>query len=179
MKITHTEDVAVLRKQEYPPIEDFADALYWQSRGDSNKMTSYLARVDEVKKRFPKKEAMEILRERKEAEINAARMFANRTYFTFQNKQVACDDLSWNDIISANAEISLTREMPEGWVGGWKTMDDSYVVITDVATWILFIKAMVSRGTTHFNHSQQLKSLLAAAETPEQIAAINWETLIV
>jgi hypothetical protein len=55
MKIIHTEDVTRLRKQEYPPVEDLADALYWQSRGDPSKMTAYLARVDAVKKKFPKK----------------------------------------------------------------------------------------------------------------------------
>lgn len=121
--------------------------------------------------------SLEALRDAKKLEINKCRELANSTYFEFQEKRIACDALSWKDILSANCLIALTGTLPQGWPGGWKTIDNSYVAIPDVATWTQFIGAMVSRGTAHFNHSQQLKSLLAAAETPEQIAAIKWETL--
>lgn len=43
-----------LRKPEYPPLTDLADALYWQAQGDENKMKKYLAAVDAVKKKYPK-----------------------------------------------------------------------------------------------------------------------------
>ena len=43
-----------LRKPEYPPLADFADATYWQARGDDTKMTAYLAAVDLIKQRYPK-----------------------------------------------------------------------------------------------------------------------------
>jgi hypothetical protein len=43
-----------LRKPEYPPLADLADALYWQSQGDESKMTAYLAAVDAVKQKYPK-----------------------------------------------------------------------------------------------------------------------------
>lgn len=42
------------RKLEYPPIEDLADALYWQSQGDDSKMTKYIAAVEAVKQKYPK-----------------------------------------------------------------------------------------------------------------------------
>lgn len=42
------------RQQEYPPMEDFIDAYYWQQKGDSSKMEEYIKRVDMVKQRFPK-----------------------------------------------------------------------------------------------------------------------------
>ena len=54
MKITHTEDVAELRRAEYPPLADLADALYWQTQGDETKMTAYLEKIQAVKERFPK-----------------------------------------------------------------------------------------------------------------------------
>jgi hypothetical protein len=54
MKITHTEDVAALRRAQYPPLSDLADALYWQAQGDESKMAAYLAAVQAVKDRFPK-----------------------------------------------------------------------------------------------------------------------------
>lgn len=54
MKITHTEDVAQLRRDAYPPLADLADAIYWQSRGDSSKMDRYNAAVAAVKAKFPK-----------------------------------------------------------------------------------------------------------------------------
>jgi hypothetical protein len=44
----------IKRKQEYPPLADLADALYWQSQGDESKMSAYLAAVDAVKLKYPK-----------------------------------------------------------------------------------------------------------------------------
>jgi len=43
-----------LRKTEYPPLADLADAIYWQSQGDDSKMTAYLAAVQAVKDQYPK-----------------------------------------------------------------------------------------------------------------------------
>ena len=43
-----------LRRPEYPPLSDLADALYWQAQGDQSKMTAYLAAVDAVKAKYPK-----------------------------------------------------------------------------------------------------------------------------
>lgn len=42
------------RHPEYPPLQDLADALYWQSKGDSSKMQSYLAACEAVKQKYPK-----------------------------------------------------------------------------------------------------------------------------
>jgi hypothetical protein len=42
------------RRQEYPPLSDFADAMYWQLQGDASKMEAYLAKVAAVKARYPK-----------------------------------------------------------------------------------------------------------------------------
>jgi hypothetical protein len=43
-----------LRIQEYPPLSEFADAMYWQSQGDDSKMTAYLAACEAVKAKYPK-----------------------------------------------------------------------------------------------------------------------------
>lgn len=42
------------RQVLYPPISDLADAIYWQANGDSSKMDEYIAKVTEVKQKFPK-----------------------------------------------------------------------------------------------------------------------------
>lgn len=42
------------RKPEYPPLQDLADALYWQSKGDNSKMQAYLAACEAVKQKYPK-----------------------------------------------------------------------------------------------------------------------------
>lgn len=52
-----TKDYARKRKPEYPPVEDFADALYWSNRGDDSKLKTYLDRIDLVKRRHPKPES--------------------------------------------------------------------------------------------------------------------------
>lgn len=54
MKIQHTEDVDRLRREAYPPLANLADALYWQTRGDSTKLEAYHAAVAAVKARYPK-----------------------------------------------------------------------------------------------------------------------------
>jgi uncharacterized protein YukE len=43
------------RAQEYPPMTDYLDALFWQTEGDESKMISYLAAVKAVKEKYPRK----------------------------------------------------------------------------------------------------------------------------
>ena len=38
----------------YPPLEDFADAMYWNSKGDSSKLTAYYTACEKVKTDNPK-----------------------------------------------------------------------------------------------------------------------------
>lgn len=54
MKITHTSDYNEKRKQEYPPLADYADAMYWASKGDNAKLEQYLAKIEQVKLKYPK-----------------------------------------------------------------------------------------------------------------------------
>jgi hypothetical protein len=54
MKITHKSDYKARRVKEYPPLQDFADALYWAQRGDPSKLDAYLAACDAVKKKYAK-----------------------------------------------------------------------------------------------------------------------------
>lgn len=43
-----------LRQPHYPSLNDLADAVYWQSKGDNSKMEEYLNKVELVKELFPK-----------------------------------------------------------------------------------------------------------------------------
>lgn len=110
----------------------------------------------------------------KNSYINEARLTANASYFIFDGKQIAVDELSKNDITITHGGILFNNALPDPWVGGWKTIDNSYVAIPDKATWGLFYDAMVNQGTVNFNHSQALKAQLAAATTIEEIEAIVW-----
>jgi len=42
------------RKEEYPSLEEFADAYYWAQRGDNSKMNEYIEKCEEVKNKYPK-----------------------------------------------------------------------------------------------------------------------------
>jgi len=42
------------RQPLYPPLSDFADAMYWNSKGDSSKLTAYYAACEKVKADNPK-----------------------------------------------------------------------------------------------------------------------------
>ena len=45
------------RAPEYPSMADLADALYWNSTGDSTKLDEYYAACAAVKAKYPKPEA--------------------------------------------------------------------------------------------------------------------------
>jgi hypothetical protein len=48
------DPVLAARRKSYPPLEDLADALYWQSQGKPGPMNAYLAAVKAVKTKYPK-----------------------------------------------------------------------------------------------------------------------------
>ena len=43
-----------IRKPLYPSLGDFADAMYWNSKGDSTKLEAYYAACEKVKTDNPK-----------------------------------------------------------------------------------------------------------------------------
>ena len=49
-KVKYKDD----RQPLYPPLEDFADAMYWNSKGDSSKLTAYYTACEKVKTDNPK-----------------------------------------------------------------------------------------------------------------------------
>ena len=49
-KVKYKDD----RQPLYPPLADFADAMYWNSKGDSSKLTAYYASCEKVKTDNPK-----------------------------------------------------------------------------------------------------------------------------
>lgn len=54
MKIEHNEDYVKLRKQEYPALQELADALVHQANGNDEPMTRYLEACKAVKQKYPK-----------------------------------------------------------------------------------------------------------------------------
>ena len=73
------------------------------------------------------------LKTAKNLQINEWRATANQTYFTHMGKQVACDELSRSDIDAVAGSISLSGVFPAGFPGAWKAMDNSYIMLPDVA----------------------------------------------
>ena len=53
-------------------------------------------------------------------------------------------------------------------------MDNSYIVLADVAAFKSMYASMTLQGTVNFGQSQNLKTTLAAATTVEQVAAVVW-----
>ena len=44
----------VERRHNYPPLSEFADAMYWASKGDQTKLAAYYATCEAVKIAYPK-----------------------------------------------------------------------------------------------------------------------------
>lgn len=114
------------------------------------------------------------LRLMKNLEIDRWRAEANASSFPHLGKRIACDALSHSDIDGAANHIALFGAFPEGWPGGWKATDKSILPLADVDAFRAMYASMTAQGTENFNHSQELKAALAAASTPEEIAAIQW-----
>lgn len=118
--------------------------------------------------------SIEVARTRKLLEINAARLTANKSGFTFAGKRIATDELSRGDIDAVASIVARTGALPAGWPGAWKAIDNTFVEISDAATWDAFYTAMYATGLANFSTSQTLKAQVAAAITAEEIAAIQW-----
>ena len=110
----------------------------------------------------------------KNQQINEWRAAANQTYFTHQDKQIACDQLSRSDIDAVAANISLTGGFPVGFPGGWKAKDNTYVVLANIDAFKDMYASMTAQGAANFTKSQSLKAAVTAATTAEQINAIVW-----
>lgn len=121
-------------------------------------------------------EYLEMLRRTKRQEINEQRLRANSLYFNHAGKRIACDKVSKDDILGTDGEIVGTGQLPVGWPGGWKTMDNSYVPIASVAAWRAFYSSMYAQGQTNFLHAQALKALIDNAPDVASIKAVQWNT---
>jgi hypothetical protein len=49
-------EVQAKRYYEYPSLTDFADAMYWASKGDNTKLDNYYAACEAIKDKYPKGE---------------------------------------------------------------------------------------------------------------------------
>ena len=122
----------------------------------------------------PPAPTLDELKAAKNAEINQARVTANTSTFTHDGKAFGCDALSRSDIDGVNGYVALYDALPPAFPGAWKAADNSYYPISDVAAWKTFYASMVATGSANFGHAQELKAQLAAATTPEAVAAIVW-----
>lgn len=122
--------------------------------------------------------SLEDMKRSKELQINDIRLSKNKSFFTYAGKQIACDELSRSDIDGVNGIVALTQQLPPNWVGGWKAMDNTYVSIPDVNTWIQFFAAMINQGTLNFNRSQALKAYVNSLTDPAAIDAVTWDTVL-
>ena len=117
---------------------------------------------------------IDALKVEKNKQINEWRAAANQTYFTHQDKQIACDQLSRSDIDAVAANISLTGGFPVGFPGGWKAKDNTYVVLANIDAFKDMYASMTAQGAANFTKSQSLKAAVTAATSAEQINAIVW-----
>ena len=110
----------------------------------------------------------------KNLEINQWRATANQTFFTHAGKQIACDALSRSDIDAVAGSISMDGVFPAGFPGAWKALDNSLVMLPNIAAFKLMYASMTTQGSINFGKSQTLKTQLATATTAAQVAALVW-----
>jgi hypothetical protein len=119
-------------------------------------------------------QALSDQRTAKNDQINAWRAEANLSTFPHAGKQIACDALSRSDIDGVANNIALSGGFPSGFPMAWKATDNTFIQLADVDAFKAMYASMTAQGTENFNHAQALKARLAAASSPEEIAAIAW-----
>lgn len=117
---------------------------------------------------------LELLRAKKVADINQARVRADASYFTFADKQIDVDESSMRQILAITGYVALFGTYPPVFPGAWKTMDNSYLALPDVDTWKALIQAMTTQGTENFLKQQALKAEIAKAASMAAVEAIGW-----
>jgi hypothetical protein len=114
------------------------------------------------------------LKAAKNAEINQWRAAANQSTFPFAGKLISCDALSRSDIDAVANHIGLFGEFPDGFPMAWKTADNEYVLLPDVAAFKAMYRAMTAQGTANFDRSETLKRAVGNATDAAEVAAIAW-----
>lgn len=118
--------------------------------------------------------SLDVVKAEKNQRINAWRAAANLSTFPHAGKHIACDALSRSDIDGVANNIALFGAFPDGFPGVWKATDNTMIPLPDVDAFRAMYASMTAQGTENFNHAQALKAQLAAASTPEEVAAIYW-----
>lgn len=117
---------------------------------------------------------LQAMKAAKDEEINTWRAAANLSTFPHSGKVIACDALSRSDIDGVANSVALFGAFPEGFPGGWKAVDGTFIPLPDVDAFRAMYASMTAQGTTNFAHAQALKLQLALADTPQEVAAIVW-----
>jgi len=117
---------------------------------------------------------LSVAKDAKNKQINKWREEANLTSFPFAGKQIACDSLSYRDIMSIAVYVLMFGDFEPGFPGVWKAMDNTYVPLATTNDFKAMYDAMVAQGTANFNHSQELKAQVAAATKTNQLDSIVW-----
>lgn len=154
---------------------EVSDALFFQTINETDGVWKRDPVTGDIAKHSFPPPSLDSLKAAKTAEINAARSTANTSTFAHGGKEVAVDALSRSDIDGVNGYVALYGgALPPGFPGAWKAVDNTYLPIADVDAWKAFYTSMIAAGGANFAHAQELKAQIAAATTPEQIAAIQW-----
>ncbi len=117
---------------------------------------------------------VEELKARKNAAITARRVQEDQR-FQFGGKWFQADQAAWKQISGVHGWVAAQNAMPPGWIGQWKSEDNTLLPIPDPATWWQFYGAVLARGSSNFMRGEALKAQLAAATTAEEVAAVpDW-----
>jgi len=133
---------------------------------------AYVVQGDVVS--LPPAPTLDQLKAAKNDQINLWRAQANQTNFPHAGKVIACDALSRSDIDGVAGSIALNGDFPANFPGAWKAVDNTYVMLPDVAAFKALYASMTAQGTANFANSQARKETLAAALTAQGVADIVW-----
>lgn len=162
-----------------PSVGDFQRATLMVKATYNSELKRWEKRWDVHDKSAEEQQAaLELIKARKCAKINEDWVNSNQTTFEYAGKTFSYDAFSKEQINWTNGYVALNNALPEGWVGGWKANDNTFVPITTVEQWKDFYAAIGVTGIGNFMRAQSLKSKVGEITDPRsayaELDAIRW-----
>lgn len=114
------------------------------------------------------------LKAAKYIDINLFRSSAGNASFQYAGSMFPGDASARFEIYTVQGYVERTGALPDGLPANWPAADGSSLSVATVAEWDAFYAAFVSHIVTIVSHTADLQALIAAATTPEQVAAVVW-----
>lgn len=158
---------------EMPPSDShYRKDGAWVSRGEAPSPTHAW---DPITEQWVEARTLEQARAGKAQQINQWRD-AEDERFSHEGLWFDADPASWKKLTGVQSYVSDFAALPSWFPGFWKSENNTYWPVPDIAAWRLLYASALERGALNFQRSEQLKAYLHDENrTMTEIDNITWD----